>query len=131
MFMDPSRAFDSINHNLLVAKLEPYDFSGISLQLMRTYLKNCKQRVHVKGSFSESKTILTSVLQGSILGRLLFNIFLNDIFLFGTYLHQSNYADENTLHCFSNNIIDVNDKLKIDLTQIMELLRCKLHGIKC
>ena len=120
MFMDPSRAFDSINHNLLVAKLEPYDFSGISLQLMRTYLKNC-----------ESKTILTSVLQGSILGRLLFNIFLNDIFLFGTYPHQSNYADENTLHCFSNNIIDVNDKLKIDLTQVMELLRCKLHGIKC
>ena len=62
MFMDPSRAFDSINQNLLVAKLEPYDFSGISLQLMRTYLKNCKQRVHVKRSFSESKNVNYMVL---------------------------------------------------------------------
>ena len=131
MFVDLSGAFDSINHNLLVAKLVPYDFWGISLQLMRTYLKNRKERVNVTSSFSEFKTILTGVSQGSILSRLLFNIFLNDLLLFGTYSHQSNYVDENTLHCFSNNIIDVNDKLKIDLTQVMELVRCKLHGIKC
>ena len=80
MFINLSRAFDSINHNLLVAKLEAYDFSGISLQLMRTYLENRKQELIAKSSFSECKTILTGVPQGSILGRLLFNIFLNDLF---------------------------------------------------
>ena len=117
--MDLSKAFDSINHNLLVAKLEAYSFSGISSQLMKSYLKNRKHRINVNSSFSEWETILTGVPQGSILGPLLFNVFLNDLLLFVTHFRLSNYADENTQYCFSNNISDVKDNI-IDLAQVIE-----------
>ena len=52
MFLYPSKAFDSVNHNLLVAKLETYGFRRISLQLMRNCLKNRKHRVNVNSSFN-------------------------------------------------------------------------------
>ena len=61
------------------------------------------------------EAILTSLLQSSILGPSLFNIFLNDLFLFVTHCHLSNKAVDNTLYCFSDNISDVSDKLRIDL----------------
>ena len=56
MFIDPSKTFDSINHNVLVTKLEAHGFLVISLQLMRNYLKNRKQRVTVNSSLSEWET---------------------------------------------------------------------------
>ena len=89
-FMDFSKAFDAVNHNLLVAKLVAYGFSRISLQLMRSYLKNRKQRVNVNRSFSKWETILNGVLQGFILDSLLFHIFLNDLFLVAIHSHLSN-----------------------------------------
>ena len=66
------------------------------------------------------ETIFTSVPQGSILGPLQFNIYLNDLFLVVTHSHLRHYADDNTLRCVSKNINDVNDKLRIDLAQVME-----------
>ena len=119
MFMNLSKAFDSINHNLLVAKLEAYGFSGTSLQLMRSYLKNCKQRVYVNSSFSEWETVSIGILQGSIFNPLLFNIFLNDFFLVVTHFHLSNYFRDINLHCFRNNTNHVDDKLRIDLVKVM------------
>ena len=80
--MDRSKAFDTINHSLLLAKLEAYGFSMISLKLMQSYLCNRFQRTSVNASFSDWKEIETGVPQASILGPLLFNIFLNDIFYF-------------------------------------------------
>lgn len=59
MFLDLSKAFDSINHNLFVSKLETCGFRRISLQLQRNYLKNYKERVNLNMSLSEWETILT------------------------------------------------------------------------
>ena len=78
--MDLPKAFDTINHNLLLAKLEAHGFSMTSLKLMQNYLSNQFQRTSVNTSFSDWKEIETGVPQGSILGSLLFNIFLNDTF---------------------------------------------------
>lgn len=74
MFINLSKAFDSINPNSLVAKLEGYAFSAIILHLMRSYLKSNNQRVNINTNFTEWGIILTGILQGSILGQLLFPI---------------------------------------------------------
>ena len=75
--MDPSKAFDTIIHDLIMAKLEGYEFSNNALLLM---LRR-SQRVNINSSIT-GKKIIADVPQGSILGPLLFNILLNDIFYF-------------------------------------------------
>ena len=97
ILMDLSKAFDTINHSLLLAKLEAYGFSMTSLKLMQSYLCNRFQRTSVNASFSDWKEVETGVPQGSIPGPLLFNIFSSDIFYFINNGNLSNYADDNTL----------------------------------
>ena len=82
IFMDLPKAFDTISHSLLLAKLKAYGFSNQALRLLQSSFCKRFQRSIIDGSFSSWNEVITEVLQGSILGPLLFNIFLNDIFLF-------------------------------------------------
>ena len=104
VFIDLSKAFDTLNHDLLIAKLGAYGFETDALRYMKSYLKNRKQRVRVNKTFSEWERITTGVPQGSILGPLLFNIFLNDLFFFVSSASLSNYADDNKLYTFPDNL---------------------------
>ena len=97
LFMDLSRAFDIINHNILLAKLHAYGFSVKALNLMCSYLKKRKQRVQINNNFSATKTVIAGVLQGPIDGPLFLNLFINDLVLFLTDTMLSNYADDNNL----------------------------------
>ena len=114
LFMDLSKAFDTINHDLLLAKLEAYGFSKISIEFMHSYLKNRKQRVLINNSFSESKKVTIGVPQGSILGPLLFNIFVNDFLYSLKNSEISNYADDNTMYCIGKDKARINSLLEQD-----------------
>ena len=98
--MDLSRAFDSIPHGLLIAKLNAYCATEETCKLIHSYLSCRKQRVKINGYHSDWSYIIRGVPQGSILGPVLFNIYLNDLIV---ALEQEcaiyNYADDNTLSC--------------------------------
>ena len=80
MFIDFSRAFDSINHNILFQKLEMYGLDETSTKFFHEYMGNRTQRTVVKGHTSTHARVTCGTAQGSILGPLLFIIYVNDIF---------------------------------------------------
>ena len=112
MFMDLSKVFDTIDHDLLIAKLGAYGFQEDALVFMKSYFTNRQQRVHVNSNLNMWEEIISGVLRGSILGLLLFNIFLNDFLLFVENSDLSNYADDNTLYSSGNDLEKVNQILR-------------------
>ena len=118
LLIDLSKAYDCIQHDLLLAKLEAYGFSTKSLQFIKSYLKGRKQRVKINSVFSRWLEIHFGIPQGSILGPLLFNIFLNDIFLFIQESEICNFADDNTLFACDSTLDKVIIKLKADLIRL-------------
>ena len=114
LFMDLSKAFDKINHDLLLAKLHAYGFYINALNLTYSYLKNRKQRVQINNNFSATKSVTAGVPQGSIDGPLLCNLFINDLVLFLTEIMLSNYADDNNQFSKGRDLNKVKDTLAKD-----------------
>ena len=107
LLMDLSKAFDSVPHDLLLCKLNAYGFSSNACSFIKSYLSHRQQRVKIQSHRSEWKITTRGIPQGSCLGPLLFNIYLNDIFGSVKDTHLFNYADDNTLSTSNVNVSNV------------------------
>ena len=110
--MDLSKAFDTLNHNLLLAKLNAYDLSFNAIKIVQSYLSERFQRVNINNNFSEWCKILLRVTQESVLRPLLVNIFINDIFYFIQEAYVCNFDDDNSLYSMVDNFKEVKTILK-------------------
>ena len=109
--MDLSKTFDTINHDLLLAKLKAYSLNAV--KSMHSYLKKTKQ-VQINNKFSSHNIVIAGVPQGSIDGPLRFNLFINDLTFFIQYCTLSNYADVNNLFSMVKSKDEIKNILSLD-----------------
>ena len=102
--MDSSKAFDCLPHYLTICELHAYGFSRDACKLIASYLYKRKQSVKIGEVKSDWKEMYKGVTQGSILGPLIFNIFMNDLFYFVKQGNLFNYADDNSVSVKSHGV---------------------------
>ena len=122
LLTDLSKAFDCIDHELLIAKLHAYGFDTDALKFIYSYLKGRKQRTKINSSYSSFPEILFGVPQGSILGPLLFNAYICDLFYDIDDLDFASFADNNTPYSCLSDMISVLGQLKGGIDKISDWL---------
>ena len=117
------KAFDTVNHEILLAKLENYGVRGVINYWFRSYLTDRKQNTEVNNVVSEAETTLCGVPQGSVLGPLLFLLYINDIYesssLFSFYL----FADDTSIILANNNLKELESLVNRELGNVNKWLK--------
>ena len=101
---DLSKAFDCRQHDLLIAKQSACYFTDEALSYIYSYLTNRRQCARINNTHSQLDTLILGVPQGSILGPILFNLSVNDLFCFVALASLYNFADDNTLSVFATTV---------------------------
>ena len=121
--LDLSKAFDTIDHNILINKLNWYGIRGIALEWFTNYLKNRKQFIQYKNIKSSTQMVPCGVPQGSILGPLLFILYINDLANSLTNSKAILFADDTTIYMSSTNIVQLYESINRDLDSLSEWFR--------
>ncbi len=123
VFLDLSKAFDTIDHNILFRKLEWYGIRGMALDWFKSYLNNRKQYVQYKNVKSSTLAIPCGVPQGSVLGPLLFIIYTNDLPNCLSWSKAILFADDTTIYLSSKNIENLYNRVNQDLDHLSDWFR--------
>ena len=123
VFLDFQKAFDTVNHKILLSKLEHYGIRGIALDLIKSYLSNRKQYVTINDIVSNTLGITLGVPQGSVLGPLLFLVYINDLHNVIEHSLVHHFADDTNLLYSSSSLKKINKHINHDLKLIVHWLR--------
>ena len=123
VFIDLKKAFDTVNHSILINKLEHYGIRETSLDWFKSYLNNRHQFVSFNGHFSDYKVMTCGVPQGSVLGPLLFLIYINDLPNISQNLKFYLFADDTNIYYEAPNLSDLQITLNDELKKLSEWLR--------
>ena len=126
ILMDLSKVYDCLSHDLLIAKLEAYRLDVGSLNFPLDYLSLRKQGTKVGFSYSKWSEIFRGISQGSILGPLLFNIFINDILCFCRKIRNLYFADGNTIYSYGKDIPKFKEDLICTMKNILKWFRLNI-----
>ena len=122
IFLDFAKAFDTVNHDILLAKLDHYGVSGIAQNLFKSYLTNRTQQTEINGVLSDSGVIKHGVPQGSVLGPLLFLLYINDISESSKILKFFLFADDTTVFYSDKNDVATENLLNCELSKVSNWL---------
>ena len=122
VMIDLKKAFDTVNHSILIRKLRLYGFNEHTLNWFENYLSNRKQMTCLNGYMSDKKTVTCGVPQGSLLGPLLFSLYVNDLPSIIKHSELSLYADDTCIFYSSKNAEDITEKLNEDLSHVSRWL---------
>ena len=122
IFMDLSKAFDVLNHNILKSKLEHYGFRNNFLNFLMSFIENRQYFVSANGYTSDKRTVNIGVPQGSTLGPLLFLLYINDMINCSDILQFSLFADDSTASHSGPDLNTTLNVIKTELTKVLEWL---------
>ena len=123
IFVDFQKTLDTLDYNILLKKLECYGVSGISNKLFASYLSNKKQFISINGYKSNLADVKCGVPQGSMLGPLLFLIYINDLHLAIKYSEGHHFADDTNLLNFNSSVKSINKQVNYDLKNLSNWLK--------
>ena len=120
IFIDLKKAFDTVNHTILLGKLERYGIRGLPLQWIASYLSDRRQYVTINGQCSAPKNVNVGVPQGSIIGPLLFLLYINDLPNVSSSLWSILYADDTSFLAGNHDFADLIENINSELPKLHE-----------